>query len=77
MPAGPGSYVVASRLGACPAAPEEGEAAVEGAWTVPDGGVQTTALRPPFPGRVCVAVWARDGVGRFSPAPATTVVDLP
>ena len=77
VPAGPGSYVVASRLGACPAAPEEGEAAVEGAWTVPDGGVQTTALRPPFPGRVCVAVWARDGVGRFSPAPATTVVDLP
>ena len=85
VPAGPGSYVVASRLGACPAAPEEGEAAVEGPWTVPDRGVQSTALRPPFPGRVCVAVWARDGVGRLqreagdcgrrsalnAPAPAT------
>ena len=47
------------------------------------GPCPTAACRPrrcarPFPGRVCVAVWARDGVGRFSPSSRRpTVVDLP
>jgi Matrixin len=75
--AGPGSWLVAARTGACPIAPTDAEAAVESTWTVPDGGIQPASLRPPIPGRVCVAAWARDGVGRLSAAPATALVDLP
>ena len=62
---------MASRLNACPTAPDDAQAAAEFAWSVPDGGVQASQLRPPFPGRHCVAVWARDGVGRLSAKPAT------
>ncbi|MBN1528787.1 MAG: matrixin family metalloprotease [Thermoleophilaceae bacterium] len=75
--AGPGSFIAAARTGACPATPAEADTGFESAWTVPDGAVQTTRLLPAAPGQVCVAVWARDGVGRLSPAPATTVVSVP
>ena len=74
---GPGSYVVAYRLATCPAAPDEsGAVAVEGPWTVPDGGIQGVPLHPFESGRYCIAAWARDGVGRLSRKPATTFADL-
>ena len=75
--AGPGSYVVAYRLTTCPTAPDEsGAGAVEGPWTVPDGGIQQAPLHPFESGRYCIAAWARDGVGRLSRKPATTFADL-
>ena len=75
---GPESYLVAYRLNACPAAPDDpGAIGTSGLWAVPEGGVQQTVLQAPPGGRYCVAAWARDGVGRFSPKPATTLVDLP
>ena len=50
--------------------------AIEGPWTVPDGGIQQAPLRPFESGRYCIATWARDGVGRLSRKPATTFADL-
>jgi hypothetical protein len=76
VPAGAGSFIAVTRLNTCPASPDQAQTGFESAWTVPDGGVQTTRIAPPAPGRVCVAVWSRDGVGRLSPAPATTFVDV-
>ena len=77
VPVGPGSFIAVTRQNTCPASLEEAQTGFESAWTVPDGGVQTTRIAPPAPGRVCVAVWSRDGVGRLSAKPATRLVDLP
>ena len=76
--AGPETYLVAYKPTTCPAAPDDpGSLSTSGLWTVPEGGVQQLLLETPPSGRYCVAAWARDGVGRFSPEPATTLVDIP
>ena len=77
VPAGPGSFIAATRLNTCAETLDQAQSGFESAWTVPDGGVQATRIAPAAPGRVCVSVWSRDGVGRLSPEPATTVVDVP
>ena len=76
MIAGPESYVVAYRANTCPASPDDpGSITTAGLWTVPASGVQQVLLSAPASGRYCIAVWARDGVGRFSAKPATTFAD--
>lgn len=76
--AGPESYLVAYRANTCPASPDDpGSITTAGLWTVPASGVQQVLLSAPASGRYCIAVWARDGVGRFSAKPATTFADVP
>ena len=78
VPAGPETYVAGYRAGTCPTTPgEPGSLTTSGLWTVPAGGVQQLLLEAPPAGRYCIAAWARDGVGRFSPQPATALVDIP
>ena len=75
--AGPESYLVAYRPNTCPASPDDpGSITTAGLWTVPASGVQRVLLSAPASGRYCIAVWARDGVGRFSAKPATTFADV-
>ena len=75
---GPRPTSLATGRARAPTTPgEPGSLTTSGLWTVPAGGVELLLEAPPA-GRYCVAAWARDGVlGRFSPQPATALVDIP